>query len=208
MEQFDEIIELVPQFFHSEILKYSLIRDRIRCLIGKIFVYKNYLDDSQSKDSFVKKWFRDQNNKPQLKSWKSFNISHSGDFVIYAESSNHKTLGIDLEKINKEVNVLELISFFLIEERQKIQESDDPTLIFFRLWVRKEALLKASGIGIVNGLNTCNCLKDEIYFDQELWTILDIPFYDGYFLSLASHANHENVYEIQQFDNNLLNFFL
>ena len=86
-----------------------------------------------------------------------FNISHSGEWVFIAFDSQE--LGLDLEKIagNFITDAL-LEQCFHSNELKVIKESYDPIAEFYKFWTRKEAFLKATGIGIVETLNQFTCL--------------------------------------------------
>lgn len=86
-----------------------------------------------------------------------FNLSHSGEWVFIAFGSQE--LGIDLEKIAGNFITDSLLEqCFHSNELKVIKESCDPTAEFFKFWTRKEAFLKATGIGIVETLNHFTCL--------------------------------------------------
>ena len=73
-----------------------------------------------------------------------FNISHSGDYVILAVVKNAR-VGIDLELQSNESGITELSQLtFSQSECQLVGDSREN---FFRLWSKKEALLKALGVG-------------------------------------------------------------
>jgi 4'-phosphopantetheinyl transferase len=102
--------------------------------------------------------------KPYLKhSPLFFNISHSGDCLLIA-ISDFDQIGIDLELIKSRANLLGLAKrcFSLSELNFWLNlPVDAQQQAFYRLWVRKEAFVKAVGRGIVLGLNQCElCLPD------------------------------------------------
>lgn len=80
----------------------------------------------------------------------SFNLSHSGEMVLYAITRNHK-IGIDVERINDNVDVMQIASRFFspceIVELEKAYEKNHSE-IFFRYWTRKEAFVKGLGKGV------------------------------------------------------------
>ena len=102
--------------------------------------------------------------KPYLKrSSLFFNISHSGDCLLIA-ISDFDQIGIDLELIKSRGNLLGLARrcFSLSELDFWLNlPIDAQEQVFYRMWVRKEAFVKAVGRGIVLGLNQCElCLPD------------------------------------------------
>lgn len=84
-----------------------------------------------------------------------FNWSHSGDVALVAVSRGIE-LGVDVESGARPVRALALARRFYAPEEctalEQLPESDQARE-FLRLWTGKEALLKALGHGIGNGLD-------------------------------------------------------
>ena len=80
----------------------------------------------------------------------AFNLSHSGDFVAIAVGRGG-TVGIDIEcpRSIAEIDAL-LDRFFTDGERAAVRDRPAPHRMeaFLRLWTRKEAVLKAAGVGL------------------------------------------------------------
>jgi len=93
--------------------------------------------------------------KPRLmKKDLCFNLSDTKDAVALAVCSTME-LGLDLETLDRSVDH-EAVSahYFTPEERITISRSDQPKRTFLELWTRKEAVLKASGVGIMDDLRS------------------------------------------------------
>lgn len=88
-----------------------------------------------------------------------FNISHSGNMVVCCIVKD-AFVGIDLE-LNRPVNIEIYRNCFDSHEWQFITESVTPGLTFLKLWVRKEAVIKADGRGFGINLSSLNCLKNK-----------------------------------------------
>lgn len=84
-----------------------------------------------------------------------FNLSHAGNFALIAISSDGR-VGIDIERRNREVTGL---SDYVLSplERAKACWSDKR---FIDLWVAKEAVLKALGLGIAEYLQDISVLPE------------------------------------------------
>jgi 4'-phosphopantetheinyl transferase len=79
-----------------------------------------------------------------------FNLSHSRDLALYAFSWQRE-LGIDIEYMCETVDIdaLSQHSFSPAEQRALQQFSqEERQLAFFRCWTRKEAYIKARGMGL------------------------------------------------------------
>ena len=85
-----------------------------------------------------------------------FNLAHSQDLAIYVVSSDRE-VGIDLEYINPQCDVVGISKrYFLPLEQQIIQNCNQNLAIqsFYQAWTLKEAYGKATGQGIANILES------------------------------------------------------
>ncbi len=86
-----------------------------------------------------------------------FNLSHTGNKLVIAVS-NVSEIGIDLEQLRGRKNLKGLVKKCLSTVEKKSWESlseQQQIFMFYYLWVRKEALVKAIGRGIAMGLDQC-----------------------------------------------------
>ncbi len=96
-------------------------------------------------------FFVNQYGKPLLNDHKlEFNLSHSGDFALVAITQQHK-VGVDVEKIRADIE-LESIANRNFSQREfselmalPLEQRIDG---FFNCWTRKEAYIKAHGLGL------------------------------------------------------------
>jgi len=84
-----------------------------------------------------------------------FNLSHSGEHGLLA-MTRRTEIGVDIEGMSRKVDTGGIAERFFSEreagELLSLAE-DQQRHGFFNLWTRKEAWLKATGIGISEGLN-------------------------------------------------------
>lgn len=182
---FDVYLNVLPGTFRKEVLKYVKYNDRLLCLIGKLLVWRLYKQEGYTITDFEKNFKRNDNNKPLIEDWKCFNISHSGQMVIVALSDFSDEIGIDLEMIDHSTEVFSLLSFFCDEEQSLIKNDKNPHGRFFEIWTRKEALLKATGVGIIDGLSHFSCLQDIVMLNGKTWKIDQLGVSEGFSCSLA-----------------------
>jgi 4'-phosphopantetheinyl transferase len=84
-----------------------------------------------------------------------FNLSHSGEIALVAVARG-RAVGVDVERWDAHVEHRDLAErFFSRRERTALAALADSSLVegFFAAWSRKEAYLKASGLGITRGLH-------------------------------------------------------
>lgn len=182
---FDAYLNVLPAPFRQEVLKYVKYSDRLLCLTGKLLLWKFYRQEGYTLKDFEKNFKRNSKHKPWIENWKCFNISHSGPIVILALSDFSDEIGIDIELIDHQTEVLSLLSFFCDEEQRLVKSDANPHERFFEIWTRKEALLKATGAGIADGLGHFSCLPDLVELQGKTWKIDRLAVAEGFSCSLA-----------------------
>lgn len=123
--------------------------------------------------------------KPYLKEPNTlkFNLSHSENFVRYA-FTREKEIGIDVEWVEKDIAWKELSArFFNKLEYEFILSlpNEEQKTGFYRIWVRKEAYLKALGCGLSIPLSSFSVLDNK--------TVIDLPIKEGYISALSVEGN-------------------
>ena len=86
------------------------------------------------------------NGKPRMSGADiAFNVSHSGEWIVLA-FGHGREIGVDIEQVQREMDIMAIAArYFTPEEKGIIEEAEDPHTVFFRLWARKEAYIKACG---------------------------------------------------------------
>jgi len=85
-----------------------------------------------------------------------FNVSHSAGLALIAVSA-HRELGVDIERMNRRVAEERIAErFFSPNEAAKLRALpvEEQTHAFFRCWTRKEAYIKARGMGLALPLHS------------------------------------------------------
>ncbi|WP_066800714.1 4'-phosphopantetheinyl transferase family protein [Moraxella oblonga] len=84
----------------------------------------------------------------------SFNQSHCASDYVLIYSLDVKNIGVDIENTNRQVKFHNLAKRYFHNDEYKIWQNDYyDECLWFKLWTIKEAVLKASGIGIRLPLN-------------------------------------------------------
>ncbi|MGI4749746.1 MAG: 4'-phosphopantetheinyl transferase family protein [Janthinobacterium lividum] len=138
----------------KKIQRYQQEKDRQARIISRA-VLRILLGRYLSVDPVEIRFTLDHNKKLVLQHLASenlcFNVSHSGGWILIAISKN--PVGVDVEQINTSFNYQNLLDFsFSSIEKNCIQTAAIPINSFYKLWTRKEALLKATGKGLVDDL--------------------------------------------------------
>ncbi len=134
-----------------------------------------------------------------------FNLSHSNNHALIAVGS--KSIGVDIESIRMlEKNVTEMADY-ICDPNEKRSLSYLPgtarLLQFFQIWVRKEAYLKAVGIGLRGRLcDVSFSLKvsemisqviDDSKRGKEVFYAYDLDIFDNYAACVCTSLSAANI---------------
>ena len=124
----------------------------------QINTYRNQLIATKLNCSIENLQFtKHEHGKPFLSSHVlHFNHSHSQQFYALAMSERVKDIGIDVEELDRKVRFDALARHAFHSDEYQIWQESQNTEYWFRVWTTKEAILKASGLGIRLDLNSLN----------------------------------------------------
>lgn len=84
-----------------------------------------------------------------------FNLSHSGEMALVAITRDRE-IGVDIEHIRPSIDASGIVERFFAPGECAVWRTlphQEQTAAFFRCWTRKEAYLKARGVGLSSGLD-------------------------------------------------------
>lgn len=120
--------------------------------------------------------YTDDLGKPRSKDGRCFNLSHSGDWAILALSDHE--IGCDIEHF-RQVEALRLgKTVFTERELDLIRQNPDRLGVFYRLWTRKEALLKCIGGGFHRAAKTVDVSGGDFCENGDVYDIKTQTFAD------------------------------
>ena len=158
-QEFNFYLEQLPISMQLDVMRYKNDVDRKGRLLARLMLLETL--KQYGKEDLIATWDLGKYKKPFIQEWMEFNISHSGKMVLFAYGEQE--MGVDIEQ-KKELNYQDIIGCLHSKEQQVIASSDNPSQTFYDIWVRKEALMKAMGIGITSGDRYCAI--DNVYHDQ------------------------------------------
>ena len=143
-EEKDLIISKLSEEDRERIGRFRMSADRIRGAVSAV------LSRSMAAEAFPEREIvigRTERGKPYLVGAEGFffNISHSGNLIVYASSG--KSIGVDVES-EKSVQPEKFRRFFSPEEMKMLSSDPEPEKLFFRIWTVREAFTKMTGLGI------------------------------------------------------------
>lgn len=172
-----DYVQLLDNRRREKVKRYRLDDDKKRCVLGGLLA-RHFLGDVEI--------LINEYGKPFLPDGRFFNISHSGDYVLFALSKSE--VGCDIEQL-RYVNAVKMGRTVFTDEEMNLLLADSDRLdAFFNLWTKKESLLKCIGEGFHRNARTvdvCSDIfeeKDKRYF-MKTWNFAD------YTVSVCSEKN-------------------
>jgi phosphopantetheinyl transferase len=149
-------IELLSEIDLARLRRLRRAEDRINLIIGRNLLHHLICPYNKPNSCTVE---IGENGKPFIRNGPSFNLSHSGSFVAIAVCSAGR-VGIDIETFDHLVDSNELLPIVTHPVERCIVQSRanelQQQMMFRRCWTRKEALLKATGDGLIDDLTSIN----------------------------------------------------
>lgn len=185
------------QIEKDQVLRFHFPKDRLFRLIGRLMVCYRL----QCKPEAIEKT---SPGKPYVAGKSTFNISHAGN-VVAVVFSDHE-IGLDIEIIGDLSTNNGILSYFHPDEQAAFNRVDEETKqsFFYHIWTRKEAFLKAVGVGILEGINTHNCLSDEIERSGENWFIRSVDELDNYACAICQKNKPITTIQFRKLDKTTL----
>lgn len=131
-----------------------------------------------------------------------YNISHSGNWILIA--FGYGNIGIDVEEIQSSFNYESLLPVcFSQVEQECIHDYANPRVMFYRLWTRKESLVKATSKGLDDHLPLLTCLDGEWELLERFghglfWQTKSFTLDDHHVASISFSDSKKNILFIEQ----------
>jgi 4'-phosphopantetheinyl transferase len=195
-EEYTGLEQLLSPAEHDRADRFHRPLDRERYVIGRGRLRRllaGYLDA----DPAIVALTDGEHGKPCLAAdadaWLRFNVAHSHELAVYAIGKDAE-VGVDLECLKAELDVAGLARRTLSAREQQLLAAvpDDEQLpAFVAMWTRKEAVLKAAGVGLKISANACD-VEDgfaDLGAEHGRWFVHDVTVVDGYRCAVAvGHA--------------------
>ncbi len=177
--------------------KYLRDADRNRFIVSRSTL-RNILGKYTGQEPTAIEFKLGNTRKPYIDFPLHFNLSDSGDRVIIAIAGYE--VGVDVEFIKPDFSYDSIISsHFNAQEIEYIKETDSANR-FFKLWTRKEAILKATGIGLtedlvsITSLDGMNRMDGELLSTKSDWLLNTLMPDENYLVTIASNPVIEKYY--------------
>lgn len=194
LHKIDQLSALLSPDEKSRVARYHQQKDKNRFIIGRGMLRKilsRYTGCPPGEIDFMK----GINGKPYIHQPIpiEFNLSYSRNYILIGIAS--EAIGIDVEYVNPKFDFdLLLDPCFMSAEIQVITNSDQPRQQFFKFWTRKEALLKATALGLGDYLTDFSCLDGSQSLPENLttdgsWLVESFMVDHAYWVSTAKKSD-------------------
>jgi 4'-phosphopantetheinyl transferase len=175
--------ESLPDLYIKKARSYMFEKDACNFLLGKVLLLKGmrklgYLNIDLNDMRF------NEFSKPYFNNGFSFNISHSGHYVVCALSKTCN-LGIDLEEI-KSIQFEHFINCFSETEWLYLINAANPLTVFYKFWTKKEAVIKADGKGLGIPLSSVGVIDNRVLINSCNWFLTELHIAAGYIAHIAT----------------------
>ncbi|MGK0550650.1 4'-phosphopantetheinyl transferase family protein [Enterococcus faecalis] len=160
-ERWKSLLNYIEADRRDSIEKFRFYVDKKRSLIAGLLVKAMVNEVYPSQNSEIA-FFKNYYGKPYIKGFSNiyFNISHSGDFVCCSISDTE--VGVDIEKINTNLDIEFFENIFSDEEWSQVMDKKSNNYdVFFSLWTLKESYVKKIGRGLSKELNSFSIILDK-----------------------------------------------
>jgi 4'-phosphopantetheinyl transferase len=124
-----------------------------------------------------------------------FNLAHSGDLALVAVA--RQPVGVDLEQIHPLPSMAQMAQIaFTPEELRALYDLPPQRRLcaFYRIWTRKEALMKAQGDGFRRARNfNVPVTHPQQTIELDGWAVYDIPHLPGFIAAVATRQAGVNI---------------
>ncbi len=172
-------ISLLPIHFQDKILKYNSFQKKQQRLEGLELLAKVFSDNNLSLNEIQ----YNSKGKPFIDLEFDFSLTYSNNNVVLCFIRSGY-IGIDLEEI-KPINFLDFEDYFSENEFSIINNSDNPNMIFYKFWTRKESVSKALGLGAFLDFKSFEVLENQIFLNSKNIEISSELISENYWLSKA-----------------------
>lgn len=190
VQLFDLSGKLLPAFLKERCFEYCYPKDQaLSCaawmlLASMLRRYACHLGDPLSLVGF------NAGGKPVWSGGWQFNLSHSGDLAVCA-LCHQAELGVDVE-VHRSLDAEEQAGLYADQALGEFEVAGRADS-FFDLWTRKEAFLKACGLGLCDAAFKANQSGDEIrlLYQNQNWYCRSVKgFRSNYSLSICTGENN------------------
>jgi 4'-phosphopantetheinyl transferase len=159
----------LPTVLQQKLNRFKRWQDQHAFLLGKLLTQQALCSVGYPADSLYRLQYNEY-NRPFLDHAVDFNISHAGEYVVCAITTQGR-VGIDIELI-KPINLDDFYHYLSQQEWQAVVSSPTSLEIFYNYWTIKESVIKADGRGLSIPLLDIQLIeRDKVRLYEQNWFV-------------------------------------
>jgi 4'-phosphopantetheinyl transferase len=174
-----------PDALRSRIDQYGIHEDRVVRIAGWMLLRHLLTIGFGFSGDPLGNISRNAAHKPVLTPEIDFSVSHSGCLAICAVTDKGK-VGVDIEKMQNP-DVADYTEYLQPAEYNTICAAESPSEALLQVWARKEALLKASGTGVLYPMIKIDQQPEHVLLEADTYFLQNIVPIPGYVGALATN---------------------
>lgn len=172
-----EYMQLLDNERRARTERYRLADDKKRCILAGLMT-RYFLGNAEI--------LKNEYGKPFLSDGRFFNISHSGNYVLFALSDSE--IGCDIEQLHYVNAVRTGRTVFTDGEMNLLLTGADRLGAFFNLWTKKESLLKCMGEGFHRSAKSVD-VRSDVFEEKGKSYFMKTWNFSDYTVSVCSVEN-------------------
>ena len=187
-------VAAAPAAFRDRLTGYRRWQDRQAGVLGRLLLNDLYRELLGAAAAAAPAWSVDAYRRPYLPAHPAFdfNISHTDGLVACVAAVGAGRVGVDVERKGR-VDITEFRRVFTGEEYSRLAALPEPAEEFYRLWTRKEAVMKADGRGFYLDAAGIDCLRERVVIDGRSYAVRPLVLRAGF----AAHVAADRVGEVR-----------
>jgi 4'-phosphopantetheinyl transferase len=183
-------MDKLPEREKEKIVKFRKWEDATASLIGKALLQEIFINVGFDTIRLADIKYTEF-NKPFLEHGLHFNIAHSGNYVVCGVSQSGE-IGIDIEQI-KTMDMKYYLSILSPRELESLNSATRPEDVFYNIWTKKEAIVKADGRGLGVPLNEIDTLDNPVWINNNFWYTEKLAIHPDYAGHIAYKDNQASI---------------
>lgn len=180
-EEINKKLALLPQFLQNKISNYANTKKKQQRIEG-LALLTTALKNNKMDENFINSIYYNVYGKPFISTEIDFSISYSHTTTVLGFIKNG-VIGVDVEQI-RIIEGTVYKDYFTNKEWEFMNQKGFSEVTFFKLWTRKEAVVKAIGKGAFIDFNLIEVIEDSIIIEDKI-LYLTTRFEEGFCWSIA-----------------------
>ncbi len=184
-------LHLLPQPIRATIAAYTNPFEQVLQLSSKLLLRKLMEYFETTRLVGLEEITLSKTGQPHFNKALYFSNSRSG-IIAASAASKVAPVGIDVEKIT-DIDLVNYQEYFTLTEWEYIAHSPNQTETFFTLWTRKEAVVKAAGVGLYANLASFDVLNNPCICNKTAYYLTNVPLMSGFVCHIATTLDSQKV---------------